>query len=89
MIKWLGLTCKDGEKMMLNMGSIDKIYCQNLNIGTDDDEWVYLLIFTFLHCDEEVNIQYGCKVRRDYSYHEIWTFINQKDKFFYEIPKND
>ena len=88
MIKWIGLRLKDDEKMMLNMECLDKIYCENSHIGENDD-FLYLLVFTFVNHDEEIKIVYGCKVRRDYIYHEIWTFINQKDIFFYEIPKND
>ncbi len=86
MIKWLGIKDKYGDKMMISMANIDKIYCHNLNV--EDDEWEYFLIFKFLHHKGEIKITYGCKVRRDYAYHKIGEFINQQDKFFYDIPTN-
>ncbi len=87
MIKWIGLRCKDGEKMMLNMGSIDKIYCQDSHIGKDNVE--YFIVFTFVHCDEDIKIEYRRKERRDYAFIEISKFVNEEYLFFYEIIKND
>ncbi len=86
MDKWICLKQLEGcrKQQMVNLRNIDKIYCE------DDEEYSsYYIVFVYSNIDDEdAQVPYSSKEKRDCAYDEIQFFINLKDAHFMQLESD-
>ncbi len=88
MIKWICLKDEDGEKIMLSMDSVDRIYCdESYDEMNPNDDTMYYITFEFYN--EKVFTSYFDKEKlRDSAFEQIQIYVNLQNAFFLEIESN-
>ncbi len=88
MIKWICMKDEQGEKIILSMDSLDRIYCAKSRDDIDLERGtIYYIIFE-QHQDKEFSAYYNSKKSRDCAFEQIQIYVNLQTAFFLEIESN-
>lgn len=79
---------EQGEKIILSMDSLDRIYCAKSRDDIDLERGtIYYIIFE-QHQDKEFSAYYNSKKSRDCAFEQIQIYVNLQTAFFLEIESN-